>query len=409
MEPIEKIDTSKWDIYYQDYTTGDMSGWTSANAQASITVENAGDANGNYIKFAPPYGNSRGAEARFNLLKETDSQYTVEVSAKLNGGNNQETQFAITGADFAYMNGNMNDGLASGYIAALTSTPNSTTWTVEGTGGETVIIPKDTWITIKAEVDTTKGKTKLEILNGEEVIYSGFAELNGAGQLEGIYIRGGRYNPVVCVDNIKANTGISEWPSEEPDIPENSIAVSTVTNRIADKCTVGTSNGDGTYTLDWWNYENFKGLKVTGDFDVTYKFKNHSVEEENWHNFALAFCTNLTRLNQLNEGEDLYIRSDNFISSKFTGSTVIPACNWSWDDYKTIMYGATVTLNAKRSGTTIVVDAEILGGDGSTSHYMITAVDCPTDDMMVYLGGENCYLEVSEVKVSTTIRNIVSK
>lgn len=133
------------------------------------------------------------------------------------------------------------------------------------------------------------------------------------------------------------------------------------------------------------------------------------MEEENWHNFALAFCTNLTRLNQLNEGEDLYIRSDNFISSKFTGSTVIPACNWNWDDYKTIMNGAVVTLNAKRSGTTIVVDAEILGSDGSTSHYMITAVDCPTDDMMIYLGGENCYLEVSEVKASTTIRNIVSK
>lgn len=229
VEPIEKIDTSKWDIYYQDYSTGDMSGWTSANAQASITVENAGDANGNYIKFAPPYGNSRGAEARFNLLKETDSQYTVEVSAKLNGGNNQETQFAITGADFAYKNSNMNDGLASGYIAALTSTPNSTTWTVEGTGGETVIIPKDTWITIKAEVDTTEGKTKLEILNGEDIIYSGFAELNGAGQLEGIYIRGGRYNPVVCVDNIKANTGISEWPSEEEVFP------SQVTTQVTGK------------------------------------------------------------------------------------------------------------------------------------------------------------------------------
>ncbi len=259
-------------------------------------------------------------------------------------------------------------------------------------------------MTVKAQVDTTVGKAKVTISKADGTsLFDEVVDINGGGKLSGLQILRGRGVGTASVDTIKVSDGIEwEYVPEEPEIPENAIAVSTVTNRIADECTVGTDNGDGTYTLDWWNYANFKGLKVTGDFDVTFKFKNNSAGVQNWHNFALAFCTNLARLNELNEGEDLYIRSDNFISAKFTGSTVIPACNWEWDNYKTIMNGATVKLNAKRAGTTIVVDAEISGSDGNTYHYMITAVDCPTDDMMVYLGGENCYLEVSEIACKNT-------
>ncbi len=199
--PVEKIDTSMY-AYYEGYEKSDISMWTSANAQGFLTVGNDGDTYGNYMHYAPGNQNSRGAVADFADEGKVSGKYTLEFDLKLtagSGNNPQESQFAVTTVNRAYTDNNMNNGIANGYLFKL-SANNSTTWTINN--GATVVIPKATWVHITAEVDTDAGTTKLTIANGDTILYTGTVSAVGAGTLDGMYIRGGRYNSVTCVDTI---------------------------------------------------------------------------------------------------------------------------------------------------------------------------------------------------------------
>lgn len=225
---IEEVDTSDY-AYYQDYSSGDKSEWTSANAGGSLTVVNDGDAYGNYVKFAPGAVNSRGAIAKFAFDESISGNYTIQLDAKLtagSGNNCQETQFAITGSDFAYTGNNMNNGLETGYILKL-STTNSTVWNISGTSGDTVTIPSGTWVTVKAEVNSSNGTAAVEILNGATSLYSGTVTISGTGLLNGIYVKGGRYNSVTCVDNVKVK--VDEAGGDTPVPAEPTTATAEVT------------------------------------------------------------------------------------------------------------------------------------------------------------------------------------
>lgn len=196
--PIDKVDTSAY-TYYEGYDEADISMWTSANAQSCITVENDGDSYGNYMQYAPGNQNSRGAVAEFADEGKVSGTYDLEFDLQLTAGNNQATEFAVTTENMTYTDGNMNNGIASGCLFKLSST-NSTTWTINDS--DSVVIPQATWVHVKAEVDTTAGTVKLTITNGTTVLYSSNVSAVGAGTLKGMYIRGGRYNSVTCVDTI---------------------------------------------------------------------------------------------------------------------------------------------------------------------------------------------------------------
>jgi hypothetical protein len=123
----------------------------------------------------------------------------LDFDLQLTAGDGQTTEFAVTTTNMAYTNKIVNDGIASGYLFKLAAT-NSTTWSIND--GDTFTIPKATWVHITVNADTDAGKAEVKITNGGTVIYNKTITIQDKGTLQGLYIRGGRYNSVTCIDNI---------------------------------------------------------------------------------------------------------------------------------------------------------------------------------------------------------------
>jgi len=187
-------------LYSQDYeSVTDALTWTSTNAQDYLKLLN-NTLYGNYIQFAPGDQNSRGAYTNFGVISGIESIYTMEFDVSLKAGDNQETNFAISGIDMAYMSG-INDGIKSGYILKLAAQANSTSWKVNDSA-TTVDIPAD-WVHVQVVADTGSGIATVTITDDSNEYFNQAVEINGDGVLKGLYVRGGRYNSVTKVDNIK--------------------------------------------------------------------------------------------------------------------------------------------------------------------------------------------------------------
>ena len=119
-----------------------------------------------------------------------------------NVANRSLAQFAIatTGTDAAAGN---NSGITKGYLVKLSAGPNSNVYTIND-GSETVTIPSDTWVTIKAAV-TTDNKVALTITNQatNAVLYSGNVTANGSAELKGLYLLRGRGAGTASVDTVR--------------------------------------------------------------------------------------------------------------------------------------------------------------------------------------------------------------
>lgn len=187
-------------IYQQDYsnTTVAGSGWSSKNASEQLTLEED-KAYGKYLQFAPGNQNSRGAVADFGVQGSLGDVYCVEFDLSLKAGDDQTTEFALTGTDIAYSNGVVNDGIDKGYIFKMSALKN-TMWSVNG--AEAVDIPAD-WVHVLAVVDSKNKIASIIISDDKKTYFDSAVTISGNGVLQGMYIRGGRYNSVTKVDNIK--------------------------------------------------------------------------------------------------------------------------------------------------------------------------------------------------------------
>lgn len=185
---------------FSTLTTGTLAsnGWTSTNAQPYMTIQ-SDDEHGNYLQFAPANQNSRGMIKNFGV--SLTSAYVVEMDVVLKAGNNQSGAFSIISTDAS--NG-INDE-ANAYLLKLANSPNSTTWTINGTEN-TVVIPAEEWVHIKVVVGSDAASADLTITNGETQLYSGNVGVVGNGALKGIHVRSGRYNGVTKIDNVRVYT-----------------------------------------------------------------------------------------------------------------------------------------------------------------------------------------------------------
>jgi beta-xylosidase len=145
--------------------------------------------------------------------------------------------------------------------------------------------------------------------------------------------------------------------------------------------------GDRNYTLAFDAYDKFHNSTVSGDFEVEYTFVNNTLAAENWHNWAVGFRT---------ASETWHMRADAFSNSTFTGSTVGYWYNWDWAAFKPVFQNKEVRVKVSRIGTTINVFAFV----GNQLVYTASAINSPTGNLTVYLGGETCYLDVKKVSVS---------
>ena len=135
----------------------------------------------------------------FDEANQLDGNYTFEADIKLNSGYNRDTEFILLGADYNQIDNTGNQVTAeTGYIFKMkvaTSTENAT---ITGSS-ETVMIPANEWIHIKIVV-SEDGKVTATISNQTVT-----TQVNGSGQLGGIYALCARSDGLFAIDNITIN------------------------------------------------------------------------------------------------------------------------------------------------------------------------------------------------------------
>lgn len=163
------------------------------------------------------------------------------------------------------------------------------------------------------------------------------------------------------------------------------------------KETIGTDNGDGTYTLafDTWYLEQ----EVKGDFKVMYdinvKAPKLLATGDNWYNWLVKIG-------------DWKLRSDRYSMNGASGNadlgsavqyTGTPA---DWAVFRQNYFDADVILTIQRTGVKVVVTADVTSlSTGDEFTYTATYANFGPDNTTVSLGGEDCLISVYEVKAES--------
>lgn len=204
-------------ILYRTYNYDDdvaYTNWSSRNAAASLTLEaDSSAAHKNYVQFAPGNTNSRDTYTTFGDITLPD-KYVVEFESKLMAGNDQESQLALTTAEYAKTNSTI---AAASYLWSLNTT-NSEEWTISGDGisassDSKVTLTKGTWAHFKTTVDKTANTIKLEITDetGKTLAESEFTLSTNIADVKGLFYLSGRYNGVAGFDNIRIYESTNEY------------------------------------------------------------------------------------------------------------------------------------------------------------------------------------------------------
>ena len=167
--------------------------------------------------------------------------------------------------------------------------------------------------------------------------------------------------------------------------------------------TVGSKTGSTVDTLTWNDLRNFYMISAAeGDFTMEWTFTNENQGSSSaWYcNYILCVTTDQGMYKTWTSDGDWSLRADAYSNTTFAGSSVDITYDWAWDDFSAIMNGAEAQATLTRIGTTMTYSAVITGSDGNEYHYTAVVTDAPEDAVTVYLGGENCYLEIETVSIS---------
>ena len=145
----------------------------------------------------------------------------------------------------------------------------------------------------------------------------------------------------------------------------------------------------------WANPSNAGYEALTGDFDVTYKFKIDSVGAANWNNFVIEMRTGET-----DNWDYLDIRADAFAftngptfgatfatpaTSKLVATWVVPDGH-DWATWLAACPGATVEANLVRTGDTFKYKATFSTGTVFTADFSFGDVDVPDAVELTFFG-----------------------
>ena len=378
-------------LYYEDYSdvTNNNIGnlWISSNAQSNVTVDND-SMHGNYFHFTTGLdAGNRGAYCNFFTSGENiNGNYVIELDTQLQSGNiadRSASQFVITGNDSTW---DINSGIKSKYILKLdtqTVTSNSLTqiWYINDTQ-EKVIIPYDAWVHIKAKVNTKNKTIDLIITNNDTILYNETVAMTSETGLKGLYVLRGRGTGFTKVDNIK--------------VKESRETIATY----------GKDNGDGTYTTGaWYDYTKYYSQILSENSEIKINFHNWSAGTNNAFNYAIAITPiDSTAGIWESGGKQWHLRADRFNCSTFETfyNAFYPTyeVEWDWDTFAKMMSDSEIELTVKRSKNIITINATITGNDKNIYHYMVTTEAAPENgDLTLYLGGEECYLEIYDVEI----------
>jgi hypothetical protein len=162
------------------------------------------EADNNYIYYNHGNTNSRGSYTDFDIDFTDVDKYILEFDLAMLSGNNQGTEFAVKGTDFAYYSANVDWGAEKGYLFKV-STTNSTTWTIAGSGAESYSVVMNALEFYHYSAEVSAEGILLTITNAaDSVILDKAAITSGSAGIEcvGLYYLGGRYYSEMKIDNI---------------------------------------------------------------------------------------------------------------------------------------------------------------------------------------------------------------
>ena len=157
--------------------------------------------------------------------------------------------------------------------------------------------------------------------------------------------------------------------------------------------TIGTDNGDGTYTSVFGNW--YFEQKVMGDFTVTYNVNVKAPSNTTaaggptWNNWELKIGDWILRA-------DYYSMDD--VTDFPAREGIAYSVNPGWAEYCAAYLDADVTLTIKRTGASVTVTAVIKPLSGGEYTYTATDADFGTGDVTVWLGGENCLISIYSIE-----------
>lgn len=177
--------------------------WNSPDKQNCFYVESDAG-HDSFVKFAA--GNtssSQGAQSIFNVTDRVGKTYVASFDVALEAGSADETEFALTGSDAMFEEGDMNAGLTGGYIVKL-SAKNSTSWTINDSE-QTFELPV-TWVRVTAVVDTETKKAAVMIADEKKQYFGGEVRVAGNGKPNGLYLHWAQKQSLISVDNVSIRT-----------------------------------------------------------------------------------------------------------------------------------------------------------------------------------------------------------
>lgn len=236
-EAVELADDS--DVYFeQNYDAADASvDWVSPNMQSAITLVDDGNGGKMVDTTHIASANSRGQYLLFGDFA-AGSKYVVEFDMAFAASNDQGSQFAVLGSDYAYKGKNANYGCESGYILKMDAPANAASWAITNS---TKTIPTGIENMYHYKVVVNGTTAYLTVTKGSEtVVDNEIMPVNGAGGIKGLYYVSGRYTAHMQIDNIKLRK-----PTDS-EIPDTTYYTATInTTRYATMVT-----DDNTYYAD---------------------------------------------------------------------------------------------------------------------------------------------------------------
>ena len=159
--------------------------------------------------------------------------------------------------------------------------------------------------------------------------------------------------------------------------------------------TLGTDNGDGTYTLkfDTW----YLRQAVKGDFKVVYDFNVKAPSNTTAGN-GIYYLNWIVKIGDWKLRADSY-SMDGANNNASLGSAVTHNGNpVDWADFRNAYLNADVILTIERTGLSVTATAKVSSlSTGEEFTYTATYASFGTQDTTVFLGGENCLINVYKV------------
>ena len=146
-------------------------------------------------------------------------------------------------------------------------------------------------------------------------------------------------------------------------------------------------------TEPWTAYS--KGYEIQADNTLHLEFTNYTDGVNNWDNFYID-------LRDMNNVTLAVYRADNFgWGNYYYGG--LNDCNYDWDNFKTLMNDAKVSLDIIRKSKVVEVKAEITGSDNNAYHqYYYLGVPDAEASIMAYLTTEKGHLVIDNDKTAVS-------